>query len=190
MRAAARTTPAADSRSDSAIWSAIHVTGGSANAVLGRLPYAPSKGAISGMGGATATVCSPPPSSAGCVEVTARRRSSARVADSSSWNAAARSSDSAAGENQSRIPYSRLRNPRRVPHAGSIPNPKDAVEDALSIPQSRSTSNSAGQDVADASVTNIKDVLERRLNLLVCRDKVGLLGGRSDSDREELDRSL
>jgi hypothetical protein len=58
--------------------------------------------------------------------------------------------------------------------AGSIPNPKDAVEGALSSPRSRSTSKSAGQYGADASVTNIKDVLERRLNLLVCRGKVSL----------------
>jgi hypothetical protein len=34
----------------SAIWSAIHVTGGSANVVLSRLPYTPTKGVISAMG--------------------------------------------------------------------------------------------------------------------------------------------
>jgi hypothetical protein len=55
-----------------------------------------------------------------------------------------------------------------------VPNPKDKVEDALSSLRSRSTSKSAGQNVADASVTNIKDILERRLNLLVCRGKVSL----------------
>jgi hypothetical protein len=48
------------------------------------------------------------------------------------------------------------------------------VEDALSTPRSRSTLKSTGQNVADASVINIKDVLERRLNLLVCRGKVSL----------------
>ena len=90
-RADYRYEVASASRAESAIWSAIHVTGGSANAALGRLPYAPAKVSSAGWGGATATVCSRPPSSAGCVEVTARRRSSARAADSSSWNAAARS---------------------------------------------------------------------------------------------------
>ena len=49
-RADYRYEVASASRAESAIWSAIHVTGGSANAVLGRLPYTPSKGFISGMG--------------------------------------------------------------------------------------------------------------------------------------------
>jgi hypothetical protein len=33
-----------------AIWSAIHVTGGSVNVVLSRLPYTPTEGVISAMG--------------------------------------------------------------------------------------------------------------------------------------------
>ena len=40
-------------------------------------------------------------------------------------------SNSAAGNNQSRIPHSRLGNPGEFLIAGTIPNPKDAVEDAL-----------------------------------------------------------
>ena len=50
MRALTRTNAAVVSRAESAIWSAIHVTGGSANVVLSRLPYTPTKGVISAMG--------------------------------------------------------------------------------------------------------------------------------------------
>jgi hypothetical protein len=43
---------AATTRAESAIWLAIHVTGGSANAVLSRPPYAPPKVSSAGWVGA------------------------------------------------------------------------------------------------------------------------------------------
>jgi hypothetical protein len=52
--------------------------------------------------------------------------------------------------------------------------PNNGIVTVLSIPRTRYGLESAGDDVPDASLTNVRDVLERRLNRLVCQGKVPL----------------